>query len=265
MNQTLADLVKIRNLRVARENVKASELTAKDARDLIVMAVGGSYLQAGASAARVNVARAQVETAEAVYKQAADRNIAGLNARIDANRSRVELQTQQQRLRSLQADYDKQKLTLARIIGLPLAQEFSLADDFPFQSLEGMTQEQAIERALTNRADLQAAQAHGPRCGDGSQSRSRRAISPPSVSAPITASSARILPNRTEHSRSPAQSTSQSSRELVSRATFFKPMPRFSSARPNLKTCADASITISVTPLSICTRLRTRSPSPKTM
>jgi len=158
LNQTLADLVKIRNLRVARENVKASELTAKDARDLIVMAIGGSYLQVGASAARVNVARAEVETASAVYKQAADRNAAGLNARIDATRSRVELQTEQQRLRSLQAEYDKQRLTLARIIGLPLAQEFTLADDFPFQSLEGLTQEQALDKALTNRADLQAAQ-----------------------------------------------------------------------------------------------------------
>ncbi len=158
LNQTVADLVKIRNLRVARENVKSTELTAKDARDLIVMAVGGSYLQVGASAARVNVARAQVGTAEAIYKQAADRNAAGLNARIDATRSRVELQTQQQRLLSLQADFEKQKLTLARVIGLPLAQEFTLADDFPFQALEGMTQEQAFERALTNRADLQAAQ-----------------------------------------------------------------------------------------------------------
>lgn len=159
LTQTVADLVKIRNLRASRENVRATELTAKDARDLIVMAVGGSYLQVGASAARVTVARAEVETAQAVYKQAADRNAAGLNARIDATRSRVELQTEEQRLRSLQADYEKQKLTLARIIGMPLAQAFTLADDFPFQSLEGLTQEQAIDKAMSSRADLQAAQA----------------------------------------------------------------------------------------------------------
>jgi outer membrane protein TolC len=158
LTQTVADLVKIRNLRVARENVRSNELTAKDARDLIVLAVGGSYLQVGASAARVSEARAEVETAQAVYRQAADRNVAGLNAKIDATRSRVELQSQQQRLRSLQADLDKQKLTLARIIGLPLAQDFNLADQFPFQSLEGLTQEQALESALTHRADLQAAQ-----------------------------------------------------------------------------------------------------------
>jgi outer membrane protein TolC len=159
LTQTLADLVKLRNLRAARETVKATELTAKDARDLIVLAVGGSYLQAGAANARVQVAQAQVETAQAVYQQAADRNAAGLNAKIDATRSRVELQTQQQRLRSLQADYEKQKLTLARVIGLPLGQQFTLADQFAYQSLEGLTQQQAMDRAMANRADLQAAQA----------------------------------------------------------------------------------------------------------
>jgi outer membrane protein TolC len=158
LTQTVADLVKMRNLRAAKENVKASELTAKDARDLIVMAIGGSYLQATAAAARVAVARAEVETAAAVSKQAADRFTAGLNAKLDSTRSRVELQTEQQRLRSLQADYEKQKLTLARVIGLPLAQEFTLADDFPFQALEGLTQDQAIERAMATRPDLQAAQ-----------------------------------------------------------------------------------------------------------
>jgi outer membrane protein TolC len=159
LSQTVADLVKIRNLRAARENTKAAALTAKDARDLIVMAIGGSYLQVGAAAARVTVARAEVETAQAVYTQAEDRHTAGLNARIDSTRSRVELQTEQQRLRSLQADYDKQRLTLARIIGLPLAQEFSLADEFPFQALDGITQQQALDKAMSSRADLQAAQA----------------------------------------------------------------------------------------------------------
>ena len=101
------------------ENVKATQLSAKDARDLVVLAIGGSYLQVGAALARLNSARAQVDTAQAVYQQAADRNKAGLNARIDANRARVELQTEQQRLRSLQTDYDKDRLTFARIVGLP--------------------------------------------------------------------------------------------------------------------------------------------------
>ncbi len=157
LTQTVADLVKLRNLRAASENVKATQLTAKDARDLVVLAIGGSYLQVGAALARLNSARAQVDTAQAVYQQAADRNKAGLNARIDANRARVELQTEQQRLRSLQADYDKDRLTLARIIGLPLGQPFVLADEMPYTPLEGLTLVNALDRAYLQRADLQAA------------------------------------------------------------------------------------------------------------
>ncbi len=159
LTQTVADLTRIRNLRASNEIVKATQLSAKDARDLVVLAIGGSYLQVGAALARLVAARAQVETAQAVYQQASDRNKAGLNARIDANRARVELQTEQQRLRSLQADYDKDRLTLARIIGLPLGQPFVLADELPFTPLTGLTFSDALDRAGRQRADLQAAAA----------------------------------------------------------------------------------------------------------
>jgi outer membrane protein TolC len=159
LNQTIADLTKLRNYRASKETVRAAQLSVKDARDLVVLAIGGSYLQVGAATARIEAARAQVDTAQAVYQQAADRNRAGLAPRIDATRARVELQTQQQRLRSLQADYDKQRLTLGRIIGLPIGQDFVLAEELPFTPLEGLTHQQAFDQAVKNRADLQAADA----------------------------------------------------------------------------------------------------------
>ena len=159
LTQTVADLTRLRNLRAVTENVKAAQLTAKDARDLVVLAIGGSYLQVGTALARLNAARAQVETAQAVYQQAEDRHKAGLNALIDANRARVELQTEQQRLRSLQTDYDKDRLTFARIIGLPLGQPFVLADQLPYTPLADLTLTNALDRASSQRADLQAAHA----------------------------------------------------------------------------------------------------------
>ncbi len=157
LTQTVADLTRLRNLRAATENVKAVQLTAKDARDLVVLAIGGSYLQVGTALARLNAARAQVETAQAVFQQAEDRHKAGLNALIDANRARVELQTEQQRLRSLQTDYDKDRLTFARIVGLPLGQPFILADELPYTPLTGLALPDALDRANRQRADLQAA------------------------------------------------------------------------------------------------------------
>ena len=158
VTQAVLDLVRRQNLRTSNENLKAASLAAKDARDLVVLAVGGSYLQIIALNARIDAATAQVQTSQTVYDQAVDRLTDGLNARIDTTRTHVQLQIDQQRLRSLVADRDRQKLKLARLIGLPLGQEFSIADDFPYAPL-AITLPDALERAGKSRADLQAAQA----------------------------------------------------------------------------------------------------------
>src|SRR5207302_5184622 len=141
----------------SRESLRSAELSLKDSRDLVALAVAGSYLQILSSAARIQTANAQIETARAVHQQAADRNRSGLNARIDVNRSLVELQTQQQRLTTLTNDFEKQKLALARLIGLPLAQVFTLADTIPYREIPPANLDDQIQHALTGRADLQAA------------------------------------------------------------------------------------------------------------
>ncbi len=159
LDQTVLDLVRIHNLRSASAGVTSSLRSARNARDLIVLAVGGAYLQLLATQARVTAAAAQVESSEAIYRQASDRFAAGLNARIDPARSQVQLQTDQQRLRSLRADFDTQKLRLARIIGLPLGQRFNPVDTYIFAPLTAFTVDTALERAMHDRTDLDAAAA----------------------------------------------------------------------------------------------------------
>jgi outer membrane protein TolC len=159
LNQSVFDLVRIENLHAASENLKANIKAAQNARDLVVLAVAGSYLEIVATKARIAAATAQVQTSQAIYVQAADRFAAGLNARIDSTRSQVQLQTEQQRLRSLQADMETQKLRLARIIGLAIGQQFTVADDFPYKPLTELTQETALQRAYQTRSDLASAEA----------------------------------------------------------------------------------------------------------
>jgi outer membrane protein TolC len=159
LTQTVADLTRLHNLRASTENARAAEFAARDTRDLVVLAVTGSYLQVISAASRVRAAEAAVRTSEATFQQATDQLRNGLNARIDVSRSEVQLQTDKQRLRALRADFDKQKLILARTIGLPLGQLFSLSDDFPFAPLTDLTQEDALSRAAGGRADIMAAQA----------------------------------------------------------------------------------------------------------
>lgn len=159
LTQNVVNLTALRNLRASEQGIKATKYSAQDARDQVVLAVTGGYLSIIAASARIDSARAQVTAAQALYQQAADRHNAGVAARIDVTRSQVELQTQQQRLISQETDYAKRKIQLARVIGLPPAQEFSLSDSLPYAPLTGVTLEQALARAYAARADLKAAQA----------------------------------------------------------------------------------------------------------
>ena len=63
VTQTLFDWKSINATRAASQSVKSACYTFKDARDLVVLAVGYGYLQAIADAARIETAEAQVETA----------------------------------------------------------------------------------------------------------------------------------------------------------------------------------------------------------
>ena len=72
LNQTIFDLVKIENLHSASDTLRASLNSARNAHDLIVLAVAGSYVQLIATQARISAAKAQVETSRTIYQQAAD-------------------------------------------------------------------------------------------------------------------------------------------------------------------------------------------------
>lgn len=76
-SQVVLDLTRLRNYRAAAQNLRATQLAAEDARDLVVLAVTGGYLQVIAATARVESARAQVVTAQATFRQAQDRLAAG--------------------------------------------------------------------------------------------------------------------------------------------------------------------------------------------
>jgi outer membrane protein TolC len=98
-----------------------------------------------------------VNTAQVIYNRAVDQKKAGVSPGIDVLRAQVELKTQQQRLLAQQNLFDKDKLSLARAIGLPPGQIFNLADSVPFAPLGGLTQDEALRTALAQRPDYQSA------------------------------------------------------------------------------------------------------------
>lgn len=158
--QSIVDLTKLYRYRSSKESAKAAGWNTADSRELIVQAVTGAYMQIIAQQSRIDTVRAQISTAQTANTQAVDRNNSGLNARIDVNRTQVELQTQQQRLNALLNDLAKQKIALARLIGMPQSPGFTLTDPWPFDPLEKVAAvEEMVSLAWGNRPDIKAANA----------------------------------------------------------------------------------------------------------
>jgi outer membrane protein TolC len=159
LTQDVADLTALNNYRAANETAKASQFATQDARDLVVLAVGGAYLQVIAAKARVDSAHAALDTANAVYQQTLQMRGVGVAAQVDVDRSEVEALTQQQRLLSLENDLSKQKINLARMTGLPPNEQYDVSDDVPFSAAPPVTVDDAIKEAINGRFDLKAAEA----------------------------------------------------------------------------------------------------------
>jgi outer membrane protein TolC len=157
VTQSLFNFSDLEKERAATESLKSAQYNYKDARELVVLAVGNAYLVVIAAAARIETADAQVKNAQALYNKAADQFKAGLSPAIDALRSQVEFQTRQQQLIAARNDFAKQKLSLGRVIGLPSGQEFILTEKVPYQSLTPLPIDVYLQRAYATRSDYQAA------------------------------------------------------------------------------------------------------------
>jgi outer membrane protein TolC len=155
-SQSLIDLHLLAAERSAQQNAAAVKLSYQDMREVVVLAVGAAYLQSSAAGARVDTADAEVQTAQALYNQAEDMKTVGIAANIDVLRAQVELQSRRQQLISARNDLAKQKLALARMIGLPLGQEFSLSEKIPYEAPQPLTVEEELQEALKRRADFQS-------------------------------------------------------------------------------------------------------------
>jgi outer membrane protein TolC len=159
LSQRVFNWSDIKNWKSASQSQVAATYSFQSDRDLVVLVTATAYLQVVADAANVESNRAQVRTNQAIYQQNLDQNQQGVIASIDVLRAKVQLQTQQQQLIAVENQLAIDKLTLARIIGLPNGQEFQLTDAVPYSALNAMTLEQALQQAHATRPDYLAAKA----------------------------------------------------------------------------------------------------------
>lgn len=158
LSQALVDLRATNETRAETHNVEAARYSYRSARDLVVLVAANAYLEVLAGDARAQSSRAQLQTSQAIYQQAQDLKQNGIVAGIDVLRAEVRLNTDRQRATASQNEFEKARLQLARVIGLPVGQAFVVSAQLPNVPVPEMTVEQALEQAYRSRPDYLAAQ-----------------------------------------------------------------------------------------------------------
>jgi outer membrane protein TolC len=156
-SQTAVDFKLLHELRSDSAKVTAASLAQQDVRELVVLITTNLYLQAVGGSSRLDAARAQLRTSQAVYDRAVDLKDSGVIPGIDLLRAQVLLREQQQRVLATENDLAKQKLNLARAIGLPQGQEFSQTNTFVTETATIPPFEAALSTALESRPDYRRA------------------------------------------------------------------------------------------------------------
>jgi outer membrane protein TolC len=156
LNWSFLNLSALQNYLASKHNFEGTKLSVYDARDLVVLTVGNAYLTCIADKGRIDQAQAQVDTSKISLDQAVDNHNAGTSPLLDELRARVDYQTQQQSLITAQNAYDKDRIALARAIGMSLDQKFELTDSAPYAPLDNLNADDAVKQALAARSDLKA-------------------------------------------------------------------------------------------------------------
>lgn len=157
LSQSVLDFKAMNDAKAETHNIAAAQYDYKTARDLVVLVATVSYAQALAASARVDATQGQVDTSQALLNQASDLKANGLVAGIDVLRAEVQLDTDRQRVTAARNEFEKSKLQLARLIGLPIGQTFTLANQLTEVVIPEMTLEAALDRAYKTRPDYLAA------------------------------------------------------------------------------------------------------------
>jgi outer membrane protein TolC len=87
VSQSIVDLTAWNNYRSSREVYRANKFAAQDAREMVVLAVCGTYMQVIATRARVTSAHSHLDTATVLYQQTLRKRSVGVAPHVDADRS----------------------------------------------------------------------------------------------------------------------------------------------------------------------------------
>ncbi|HXE31314.1 MAG TPA: TolC family protein [Terriglobales bacterium] len=154
----VVNLSALQNARAAKTLQHAAQDNLEETRDVVVLAIANQYLLSVADQSRVEAAQAELATANSALQQAQDMLKAGTVGALSAVRAQVQRDRQSQLLTAQQNALAKQRLQLARAVGLPPGQAFTLTTTVQFQPLAAPDAASAVAQALASRQDYRAAQ-----------------------------------------------------------------------------------------------------------
>ncbi len=154
---SLLNISSLQKYLASKHNFNGTQLSYADAKDLVILTTGNAFLVCVADQSTIRNDQAQVDSSKVSLDQAVANHQAGTAPLLDELRARVDYQTQQQSLISAQNQYQKDRISLARVIGLPLDQKFELTDLPGYVPLPDVDPKVAQAQAQQTRQDLASA------------------------------------------------------------------------------------------------------------
>ncbi len=158
LTQSVLDLSAIRRYQAARVGLQAAGDEGEAARDQVARLAATQYLAALRAAAKVESAQADLRLSESLVQLASNQKDAGTGTAIEVTRAKVQQSQARQQLLLAQNDARQAHLELQRTIGLPMETPVRLTGTLDFQPVAETSPEQALQAALSARADWKAQQ-----------------------------------------------------------------------------------------------------------
>ena len=158
LRQTVFNLSAIRNYQAGRAGVRVAELEEDLAREQVASNTGLFYLEALRAERAVSAAQANVELAQTLLELAQDRRNAGVATGVDVTRAQTRLAEQQTGLAQAQTISEQARLSLQRVVGLPLGSPLVLTDQLRFIEEPLPSVDTAVSQASHDRREIQVAE-----------------------------------------------------------------------------------------------------------
>jgi outer membrane protein len=152
------DLTLFRRYQAARDLANAGKADSVSTREQVILLVVSQYIGTLRNIADVQASQSRVDLAKALYDQAADLQKEGVGTGIDTLRANVELQNENQRLITAEANRETSLYGLSRLLNLDPRQKVALADSLTFFETPQPDEQASIEQGLATRQEWKALQ-----------------------------------------------------------------------------------------------------------